>query len=266
MPCSFCGNEKIYAKGFCVRCYMRNLKNGSPEYIRNFIKEDSHCIVDDCFNPVIAKGLCEKHYKMNQRKSELISSFGYSERRKHPLYETWRYQIRVKEGREERWNDFWAFVADVGEKPSIEHKAKRHDIKKPWGLSNFYWKKIIASAVDRVHYQRQWRKNNKIASKGHSLMKQFGISLDEYIKMYDVQNGKCFICNKDGTIHNDGDKGRLTTLVVDHCHKTGKIRKLLCPYCNRALGGFKEDINLLRKAIDYLMSFQKNCDSTSQVQ
>ena len=41
-------------------------------------------------------------------------------------------------------------------------------------------------------------------------------------------------------------------LSVDHCHKTGKIRWLLCKHCNRGLGAFFDDPNLLRKAADML--------------
>lgn len=39
---------------------------------------------------------------------------------------------------------------------------------------------------------------------------------------------------------------------VDHCHKTLKVRGLLCENCNRSLGGFRDDVNLLKKAIEYL--------------
>ena len=41
-------------------------------------------------------------------------------------------------------------------------------------------------------------------------------------------------------------------LYVDHCHKTGKIRGLLCNSCNTALGLLKDDISLFKRSIDYL--------------
>lgn len=41
-------------------------------------------------------------------------------------------------------------------------------------------------------------------------------------------------------------------LSVDHCHKTGKVRGLLCSNCNTAIGLLKEDINVLKNAINYL--------------
>ena len=46
-------------------------------------------------------------------------------------------------------------------------------------------------------------------------------------------------------------------LAIDHCHSTGKIRGLLCDRCNHGLGHFKDDINLLIKAIEYLNTTEK---------
>lgn len=58
------------------------------------------------------------------------------------------------------------------------------------------------------------------------------------------QNGRCAIC---------GDyKGY--KLRMDHCHKTGKLRKLLCDNCNWGLGNFKDDVSILQEAIKYLIS------------
>jgi len=72
--------------------------------------------------------------------------------------------------------------------------------------------------------------------------KKFNISLDEYNKMLDKQDRKCYICKAP----NDSFK---RSLAVDHNHKTGKIRKLLCLNCNRAIGNAKDSIkNLLRMA------------------
>ncbi len=74
-----------------------------------------------------------------------------------------------------------------------------------------------------------------------SLIRNYGITLDQKQKMFDDQNGKCFI-RSCGYIFPD-----LAKAYVDHNHKTGKVRKLLCQNCNSAIGHTKEDFN---RAID----------------
>lgn len=74
----------------------------------------------------------------------------------------------------------------------------------------------------------------------------YGISIDEYEKLYKEQCGKCKIC---GTTDSKNYGLRLS---VDHCHTEGSVRGLLCGICNRSLGGFKDDPQLLYQAIIYL--------------
>ena len=50
--------------------------------------------------------------------------------------------------------------------------------------------------------------------------------------------------------------GSIGHLVVDHCHKTNKVRGILCTNCNLALGHFKDDVSLLEYARIYLLSSQ----------
>ena len=78
------------------------------------------------------------------------------------------------------------------------------------------------------------------------LKSTYGITLTEYMTMYDNQGGKCAIC---GTHHPDHGKDGL---VVDHCHKEGHIRKLLCSQCNKGIGNFRENADFLRNAIEYV--------------
>jgi hypothetical protein len=74
-------------------------------------------------------------------------------------------------------------------------------------------------------------------------MKQkYGISREEYERRFIQQDGKCAICRTP----------KAETLCVDHCHKTEKIRGLLCRQCNRAIGLFGEDVEKLLAAVRYL--------------
>lgn len=73
------------------------------------------------------------------------------------------------------------------------------------------------------------------------LNKKYGITQEYYDKMLSDQNGSCAIC-----------RVLLVRPLVDHCHKTGKVRGLLCDSCNFGIGSFKDDIDVLERARQYL--------------
>ena len=82
------------------------------------------------------------------------------------------------------------------------------------------------------------------------LQKKYGVTLPEYERMLLAQGGVCAICHR-SEFRNGKGKARLS-LAVDHCHKTGKIRGLLCVSCNRAIGLLADSIEFLQNAIAYL--------------
>jgi hypothetical protein len=101
-------------------------------------------------------------------------------------------------------------------------------------------KKNLAKSKE---YHRQY--NQKIApekKRDSQLKRNYGISLLEYQKLFKKQNGKCAICSK------RSDK----TLHVDHDHKTGRIRGLLCFRCNYGLGYFKDNLKQFKQIVKYL--------------
>jgi len=114
--------------------------------------------------------------------------------------------------------------------------TREHFHKKGNGLRS--WCKECCRERNKDPKRIAWTKNR-------DLMKLYGITLDDYNKMFAEQDGKCFIC---GT--HVCSTGR--ALAVDHDHETGKVRGLLCANCNTALGKFNDDVELLKKAIDYL--------------
>src|SRR2546425_2883267 len=87
--------------------------------------------------------------------------------------------------------------------------------------------------------QHKKRKDRSRASR----WKKDGLSftLDQYQQSYALQEGKCVICQL-----------FRPTLCVDHDHKTGKVRALLCRTCNAGLGDFRDNLTLLQRAILYL--------------
>lgn len=73
---------------------------------------------------------------------------------------------------------------------------------------------------------------------------KYGITYDEKIEMIKNQNNKCLICS--------GIFGSIKQACVDHSHKNGKIRGILCHSCNRGIGLLNEDIGLFNKIIEYI--------------
>jgi len=115
---------------------------------------------------------------------------------------------------------------------------------------------------------RDWYANNKEhARRYHAsadrrarcktthLLRTYGLSYEDYEALVTKQKGRCAICRKKcvsmsayrGLRGADGSSFR-----VDHCHKTGRVRGLLCVECNIGLGKFKDDAGLLKKAYEYL--------------
>lgn len=90
----------------------------------------------------------------------------------------------------------------------------------------------------RCHYDTYGRKAH--------LKRTYGLTEEDYNTLLSKQQYKCFSCGvSHGAFKND-------RLFIDHCHKTGKIRGLLCHGCNIALGSVKDNIETLKNLIKYL--------------
>ena len=88
------------------------------------------------------------------------------------------------------------------------------------------------------------RKKHLRQRKNNHLKTAYGITIDQYDAMSKDQNNVCAIC----LLPEVGRK-----LAVDHCHKTQKIRGLLCSKCNRAIGQLNDDIPRIKRAVEYLL-------------
>lgn len=98
---------------------------------------------------------------------------------------------------------------------------------------------------------RVWASKGQ-AQRNHHFKKKYGITLEEFNAWYITQEGKCGIC-KQFMIQPLMQRGQpLNISCVDHDHKTGEVRGLLCSGCNKALGLFKDNIEFLNGAIRWL--------------
>lgn len=105
----------------------------------------------------------------------------------------------------------------------------------------------------RVKYAKLYHQKNRLKhlkkSREQWLRANYSITVGDYDYMFKKQNGVCAICKQPEVMKNQYG---LIRLSVDHDHKTGKVRGLLCNRCNITLGKFEEDINLFLDAAEYL--------------
>lgn len=97
----------------------------------------------------------------------------------------------------------------------------------------------------KVHHRKtqredRWRKG---------LWLNYGITPDEYLRLLEEQCGVCAICGGQPDHGRGAKNGRF---AVDHHHESGRVRGLLCTRCNTAIGLFREDVDAMSSAIDYL--------------
>ena len=95
-----------------------------------------------------------------------------------------------------------------------------------------------------THHRARRRKASSTQHSKH-LTATYGITTVEYWQIYEYQNGKCFICQR--------ATGARKRLAVDHDHKTGYVRGLLCGTCNRkVIGHLRDDPQALERGAQYL--------------
>ena len=107
-----------------------------------------------------------------------------------------------------------------------------------------------------IQYQHEWKPSQtrpSLLQLSQLLLLTYEVIQTEIltIEMHEQQKGLCAICQRENT-QKSRKKGEICRLAIDHCHETGKVRGLLCGACNKGLGHFEDDIELLLTAIIYL--------------
>jgi hypothetical protein len=192
------------------------------------------CVIDECGNPVFHKktGYCSKHYTRWYRNGDPLLL-----RRASPT------------------------PADATEKlcsrcrkvlPVEQFDRRKGSKNRPGALKGYcrecdrvYYKEYVATETgrERTRIARAgW--NNR--SHDYFLNRRYGIGVEDYNALVELQGGRCAIC---GT---DSPGGNFTKWAVDHCHGSLKVRGLLCVNCNMGIGQFGDDPARLRAAAEYI--------------
>ena len=125
-------------------------------------------------------------------------------------------------------------------KQKREHYAKN---KKKYSKRAKKYRANNSEKIKKV--KKCYTATHKKETKNLNLKRCYGITIEQYDQMFNVQEGKCKVCGKDQSELKQ-------PLSVDHNHTTGKVRGLLCPNCNTILGHAKDDTDILQKVINYL--------------
>jgi hypothetical protein len=140
------------------------------------------------------------------------------------------------------------------------YKCKKCKIEQP--ITNYYkttdrkskHKTVCKDCIKAVPLTEERKEKMRVYGREYHLQASYGLSKEEYNKQLVLQNHKCALCGMD---EKEVVKEKL---YVDHCHKTGNNRELLCHHCNAGLGLFRDSIFNLTKAIAYLD--KHNTDTT----
>ena len=130
-------------------------------------------------------------------------------------------------------------------KPISEFSIKNKDRSQPY---NPRCKTCINAERREKFGSGAWKPNAQMPAeyyRDRHLQREYGITCEDYDAMYHYQHGRCGICG----VHQNEIVGRLH---VDHDHSTGDVRSLLCGPCNRGLGMYYDDPELLEIAAEYL--------------
>lgn len=132
---------------------------------------------------------------------------------------------------------------DEGKQMKTKTRAERQRAyylthKEVYLTSKRKWYKKNKAKADRK--SAQWYHRNKERTRVNQLCWKYSLTKEQYNILHTKQKGRCKICN------------RKAPLVIDHDHTTGRVRGLLCTYCNTMLGMSKDNPNTLSRASAYL--------------
>lgn len=144
----------------------------------------------------------------------------------------------------------------------FERKCNKCDKVKP--VSEFYKdrpngsKRYECKDCHLEYYRNRWKdadpsyRDARKESSRKYILSQYGLTQEDYDTMLKGQGFVCAVC---GTEPESGN------LAIDHCHKSGGVRGLLCKQCNAAIGLLGDDVEGLRRALSYLENYYEGDSS-----
>ncbi len=126
----------------------------------------------------------------------------------------------------------------LNKQTALRCKACRNAYSRQWARAHPEKTKATRERLRDYHkeYSRVWHRNR-------GWQKRHGIefSVARYEQMLADQDGKCAIC-----------KDVMARPCIDHCHKTNRVRGLLCHSCNAGIGALRDDPEIMGRAIEYV--------------
>lgn len=188
----------------------------------------SKCSVEDCNGVVRGRGFCNKHYYRMYRHGSL------------ELPKTKREKL-VERGQ--------SHCPKCGQIRDISEFNK--DKSTAFGVA------IYCKHCNKVDSKIRYR-DNKDKFQAYGLKRKFGLTVEQFQNLLGAQGNVCAICASTFKPNKRPS--------VDHCHKTGKVRGILCDPCNQGLGKFRDNESFLIAAAEYIRkSKEQNNDNVSKV-
>lgn len=157
-----------------------------------------------------------------------------------------------------------AYYAKNRERETAKARARRGEDPKKYRAQRAarYWRDPeVSRAYLRAYYAKDPARHAAVARDFRTRFREryaarrryntHGLTNDEFLEMWNLQAGRCAIC-EERLISASMSEGRAQTMCVDHDHETGELRGLLCSKCNRGIGLLCDAPVILRRAIEYL--------------
>jgi hypothetical protein len=229
--CSFEPCEGVaVSKGMCDMHYKRSLK-----------EQRGPCAIDGCSKQIAAKGWCAAHYSRNRKYGDPLAWRKPSKQVctvddcKLPRVGDGLCSLHYRRMRRYGTTDLPPRPVHVDPEP---FKCKQCGADLPKRRAG---KRSYCSTECAESWAYWWRQTTHRSR----WLKKYGLTVEDFDRILQEQNGRCAICGSDDP--------RYRNWCVDHDHETGAVRGLLCILCNSGLGKFRDDVDTIYRAAQYLL-------------